>query len=111
MFLIGIRLYQRYVSPYKGFRCSHAAFFGGKSCSGAIYALILRKGIVAAWPLIRQQFAECSWAHQVLSYMQEKESPSGNRRCKPSREADDTCRMAGACFDLFETCGDCNPFK
>jgi putative component of membrane protein insertase Oxa1/YidC/SpoIIIJ protein YidD len=31
IFLIG--LYQRYLSPCKGFRCAHAAWHGGPSCS------------------------------------------------------------------------------
>lgn len=43
--LLFIRFYQRFISPRKGFRCAHAAFFGGASCSGAIYNLILERGL------------------------------------------------------------------
>ena len=39
--LTGIALYQRWLSPHKGFCCAHAALYGGQSCSAAIAALTL----------------------------------------------------------------------
>lgn len=38
--MTGITLYQRWLSPHKGFRCAHAALYGGLFCSGAIARII-----------------------------------------------------------------------
>jgi putative component of membrane protein insertase Oxa1/YidC/SpoIIIJ protein YidD len=54
-----IRGYQRWISPYKGFRCSHRVLHGGHSCSEFARLAILEHGITEAWPGIRQQFREC----------------------------------------------------
>ena len=43
--LAGIALYQRWLSPRKGFRCAHAAFHGGASCSAAIAQTIRHEGL------------------------------------------------------------------
>jgi putative component of membrane protein insertase Oxa1/YidC/SpoIIIJ protein YidD len=61
-----IRFYQRFLSPHKGFRCAHAAFFGGNSCSGAIYTLVLERGFWRALPQIKIRFGECRFAYETL---------------------------------------------
>nr|WP_317641559.1 membrane protein insertion efficiency factor YidD [Deinococcus sp. ZS9-10] len=43
--LTGIALYQRWLSPHKGFRCAHAAFYGGASCSAALAHAIREEGL------------------------------------------------------------------
>jgi len=80
-----IGLYQRFISPYKGFHCAHAALHGGASCSGEVRALVLKYGVIGAWPLIRRRFAACDDASHRLS---DKEHPKGCRqrakeRCAP----------------------------
>lgn len=61
-----IRFYQRFLSPVKGFRCSHAVLYGGPSCSHAVLATIREKGVFQAIPLIRKRFAECRRAHLAI---------------------------------------------
>ncbi|WP_051560149.1 membrane protein insertion efficiency factor YidD [Marinobacterium jannaschii] len=83
--LIGI--YQRFISPYKGFRCAHAALHGGTSCSIEVQQLILRHGLRVAWPHIRQRFAACDRAARHC-HDSDKEHPKGCRqrareRCAP----------------------------
>ncbi|MFC6591471.1 membrane protein insertion efficiency factor YidD [Deinococcus lacus] len=62
----GIRLYQRYLSPHKGFRCACAALHGGESCSAAVSRIIREDGLRAGRPRIRAQFQKCREAHNTL---------------------------------------------
>lgn len=64
VWLIGI--YQRYVSPYKGFRCAHRVRHGGLSCSEAVRAILLEDGIWLGWSRVREQFRSCHSAAQAL---------------------------------------------
>ncbi len=54
-----ITLYQRYVSPHKGFSCPHRILHGGQSCSGYVKVLILSSGVRAVLPDIRAHFDQC----------------------------------------------------
>ncbi|HEY4373619.1 MAG TPA: membrane protein insertion efficiency factor YidD [Burkholderiales bacterium] len=58
--------YQRYLSPYKGFRCAYAVLHRSLGCSEAVRQLILRYGLAAGWPHVRQRFADCKAAMQTL---------------------------------------------
>jgi uncharacterized protein len=76
-----IELYQRYVSPYKGYRCAHAAYYGGASCSGAIKQSIALDGFMAAMPIARGRFQDCRKAFSLLSASessnQKTDAPTG----------------------------------
>jgi len=43
--LLAITLYQRHLSPYKGFRCAYALHTGRASCSRLGYRAIRRHGL------------------------------------------------------------------
>ncbi len=58
----GITVYQRYISPYKGWHCAHAQCYGGLSCSEYGKRAIAAHGVVAGWMLIQDRFQECSAA-------------------------------------------------
>lgn len=64
--LTAIGAYQRYISPYKGFCCAHAAFFGGPSCSRAVRDIVQEHGVAGGWALIQARFAACRQAHAHL---------------------------------------------
>lgn len=64
--LTGIRLYQRYLSPYKGFRCACAALHGGESCSAAVSRIIRSQGLRAGREDIAAQFRSCRAAHDAI---------------------------------------------
>jgi len=72
-FIFLITLYQRYISPYKGFRCAYAACHDSKSCSAIIKNIIVEHGLLAGWPLIKQQFNNCHLAYQALETEQDKQ--------------------------------------
>lgn len=54
-----IDVYQRRLSPHKGFDCAYGAITGGLSCSAAVADLIARQGLLGALPGVVQQFADC----------------------------------------------------
>ena len=61
-----IELYQRYVSPYKGFRCAYRAHRGRHSCSEFGKRALARGGVAGFWPLLRRRFARCAEAAKLL---------------------------------------------
>lgn len=66
--LSGIRLYQRWLSPHKGFRCAHAALHGGESCSAAVARIVREEGLSRgrARTRIAARFGACREAHNAL---------------------------------------------
>lgn len=65
-----IALYQRYLSPLKGFHCAHRRLQGGLSCSEYVKQTIAAEGIKRALPLCRQRFRACRAAHETLKTWQ-----------------------------------------
>lgn len=57
-----ITFYQRFISPYKGFRCAHNVKHQTGSCSYAVKALISEYGLISALPFIRSRFRACQHA-------------------------------------------------
>ncbi|MFC3833640.1 MULTISPECIES: membrane protein insertion efficiency factor YidD [Deinococcus] len=62
-----IDLYRRWLSPLKGFRCAHAAFYGGGSCSAAVQELIAQHGVVASRHAVAARFLACRQAYGHLA--------------------------------------------
>ena len=62
--LAPIRLYQRHVSPHKGFRCAYGVHTGAASCSALGYRAIRRFGIAAGMAVLRQRLHRCGVAHR-----------------------------------------------
>ena len=58
--------YQKYISPYKGFRCAHRALHGGESCSEYIKNAIATQGLVAGIKISSQRFKACEQAYKTL---------------------------------------------
>lgn len=66
-FCIGIiKLYQRFVSPNKGFKCAHHVLHHRETCSNAVKSLIVSQGLFRAIPSIRVRFRECRAANEYL---------------------------------------------
>lgn len=61
-----IALYQRMLSPYKGFRCAHAAHGGGDSCSDWIMRIVLRRPARLWLPLTLRRLRSCAMAAAAL---------------------------------------------
>lgn len=62
--LLCIRLYQRYVSPYKGYTCAYRRHTGHASCSALGYRAIRRHGLWRGLPVLRERMFRCGVAHR-----------------------------------------------
>lgn len=108
--LAGVRGYQRYLSPYKGFSCAHSRVYGGVSCSEYLRRSVQNNGLAEALPRFQKRLRACKEASHILSL------PHAQKRRK-KREALGDCG-AGWCdiscipldfCDVFELCDlDCD---
>lgn len=99
-----IFVYQRWISPRKGFRCAHSVLHGGPGCSGFAKEAIRDVGFWKAVRVIRQRFRDCHAAMLVLNSDQrpknedQSQSPIGKKPkeswCRPEYCAPD----CGTCF-------------
>lgn len=62
-----ILLYQRYLSPIKGFKCAHRVLHGGDSCSEHGRKLIEAQGVWLGVRLLRRRLLQCRTACQILT--------------------------------------------
>ncbi len=62
--LLCIRLYQRFLSPYKGFCCAYRHHTGRGSCSALGYRAIRRFGVWRGWGVLRERLYRCGVAHR-----------------------------------------------
>ena len=62
-----IEFYQRFLSPYKGYRCAHAAYYGSLSCSEAVKQIVQREGLWGGRRQIRDRFRACGVAARQLA--------------------------------------------
>ena len=88
-----INFYQRFMSPYKGFRCAHAAYHSGPSCSSAIKSIVKEHGLIKGRPLIKARFVECrtAYLHIVAEQEDSKEKRKRRRRKKDRDWCDFDC--------------------
>ena len=88
-------VYQKFVSPYKGYSCPYRLLYGDVSCSEAVAQIIEARGIVGGWRLIRQRFLHCKQAAIELA----------GRNGEGRQRADLDCGLGG-CLD-FGGAGGC----
>ena len=93
-----ITLYQRYLSPYKGFRCAHRVAHGGLSCSAYAKQLLLRRGLPTAMRRMRERFIACAAAALMLHAVAAQHADDERRRRE--RQED---------LDIAATCCSCDP--
>ena len=62
--LFAITLYQRYLSPYKGYCCAYRSYTGGASCSMLGFRVIRRFGVWDGLKLLRDRLALCGVAYR-----------------------------------------------
>lgn len=62
-----IGIYQRYISPHKGFCCAYRVHTGKRSCSAYAQGIVERVGALALFTAMPRQFARCKEAYMALS--------------------------------------------
>ncbi|MGI9270805.1 MAG: membrane protein insertion efficiency factor YidD [Woeseiaceae bacterium] len=94
-----ISFYQRFISPYKGFRCAAGVYYGTGSCSQVVKSIIEKDGVRHGRFAIKDQFRRCAIAAQRFRIEEKK------KKKKPRR------RNAGgdaACFLTEAACWSCS---
>jgi len=92
--VLAIGGYQRYISPYKGYRCAYATHHGDLSCSQYGKRAIQSHGVIGGLMLLGQRFDDCRDAAVALRA----------ERCQPMRpQAGDDC---AGCFETPEEQGE-----
>ena len=115
-----IGFYQRHLSPHKGFRCAHAGYYGGASCSHAVKFIVLEQGLMRGLPSIRARFKECRYAYNQLSsarlalatlgvpgQVEEEEEKKLNRLCfglEMGCDSLDACDSLSSCSEAHHFC-------
>jgi putative component of membrane protein insertase Oxa1/YidC/SpoIIIJ protein YidD len=102
-----IHIYQRFISPYKGFRCAHAVYHSGPSCSSAVKTIIFENGLVKGLPAIKKRFAECNQAY-LLILAEKQQDDNKKDKQKPSRCKQEKDQCGGNCItspcDVLSCC-------
>jgi putative component of membrane protein insertase Oxa1/YidC/SpoIIIJ protein YidD len=62
-----ISLYQRDLSPRKGWSCAHLVAHGGRSCSAAVREIIAARGLVRGALPVAVRFLACYRAATLLA--------------------------------------------
>ena len=110
--LIGV--YQRRLSPLKGFTCAHLVLHGGVSCSQAVKLAIAEGGLLAGWRAVRARARDCRAAMIMLQIEQGggdgQERPAGGKQRRGAgRFTGEDCCLIGAvegcnvCFRSFSS--------
>jgi putative component of membrane protein insertase Oxa1/YidC/SpoIIIJ protein YidD len=108
-FIFLITLYQKYISPYKGFRCAYACYHESLSCSARVKNIIAEHGLFAGWPLIKQQFKDCHLAYQTLETEREKREREKRQRRRQGKQRECLSKKNQDRCDCLSNFGDCIP--
>jgi putative component of membrane protein insertase Oxa1/YidC/SpoIIIJ protein YidD len=67
-----IEVYQKHISPYKGFSCAYRVATGEVGCSGYGKKVISRFGITKGYALLKRRFKCCKYCSEQLKKELEK---------------------------------------
>lgn len=76
-----ISIYQKHISPYKGFSCAHRVYHQSESCSQYVKRTLIENDLSTAIKLTKQRFCDCADASQKLQTLREEgfsQKPSSN---------------------------------
>jgi len=98
-----IKIYQRKVSPKKGYCCAHAVYYGGDSCSEFGYKAIHERGLIYFITSMCSRILVCRKSAIMLSEQNiENDSPDekkDNNDKINGKEA--TKQIAACCLSIF----------
>lgn len=101
---VSIDLYQRHLSPHKGFSCAYRRLYGGELCSAYGKCLVIEAGLWQAMISLRRQFRECRSAQWVLRAARDKGDnvtrPGKRRRRNEASDCSGTDFCAGLACDM-----------
>lgn len=100
-----IALYQRHLSPLKGFRCAHRVLHRGCSCSQFARRVVERKGVRQAIVMTLGRFQKCKAAYLTLAGREGEGRRSKWDYLEPGVQAMD-CALSGLDCGALD-CGAC----
>lgn len=103
-FAWAIGLYQRHLSPLKGFTCAHRALHRGCSCSQFAKKVLLTRGVRQAVMFTLARFQKCKQAYLTLSSRRQKKHSHWDWAEVPLEVLTNAPECAGAMGD----CGACD---
>ena len=97
--LFAIHLYQRFISPYKGFCCAYRVHTGRRSCSNLGYRAISCFGLPAGLQVLRRRLYLCGVAQRRFagSTMHAKWAQRGSLDCACDIPCDANCNPDIGC--------------
>jgi putative component of membrane protein insertase Oxa1/YidC/SpoIIIJ protein YidD len=113
--LYAIRVYQRYISPRKGFSCAYRCHTGRSSCSVLGYRAIRRYGVIGGLVMTQTRLKRCAATHRRATTL-----PRAKRAqmgfidgCDGCNFDFDACSVADACSGVGscpagDDCSDCS---
>ncbi len=90
LLLFLIRLYQKYLSPKKGYCCAYGSLHNSGSCSERVYNIIKNNGVINGWADIKHQFKMCSEAYEIIK-------EKNNKKVKKKKNENDWCSPIDIC--------------
>ncbi|MDF3036145.1 MAG: hypothetical protein K0S28_1419 [Paucimonas sp.] len=109
--LFSISLYQRYLSPYKGFCCAYRVYTGRRGCSAAGARAIRRFGVMAGLAVLRRRLFLCGVAYRRNAPPVKRPHIAQRGDCDPGCDlpCDATCGSGRSGFRMFDflSCCDC----
>lgn len=109
--LLAIRIYQRYLSPYKGFACAYRVLHQEQSCSHYFYSCITEQSFACACRAFQQRLVDCRQANIVL-----RSSSRDRSKQRRRRKRENSCLENNNCFRCSDLVDEglllsfCNPF-
>lgn len=103
--LRAICLYQRWLSPHKGFSCAYRAHTGRCSCSQLGFRAIRRFGVAGGWHLLRQRTALCRVAHRRFGTVPRRPPARERGDCDLGCDLD---FLPGKGLDIWDVCSCCD---
>ncbi len=111
--LAAIAVYQRRISPHKGYGCAYRLKHGGSGCSGVGRRLIRRYGLLKGWRVLQKRFERCRAENLRrraggMAYHQRGDCVPDIADCAPDvLHLPETCGDSAACKSRFCSSADC----
>ena len=80
LIILTVRLYQRYISPYKGFSCAYTKLHSGLSCSEFFKQTVSDYGLSQAVPLFQERLEACKFANLQLKAESQEENEKERKK-------------------------------
>ncbi|HTW96462.1 MAG TPA: membrane protein insertion efficiency factor YidD [Candidatus Methylomirabilis sp.] len=97
---VSITVYQKFISPHKGYHCAYAAWHHDISCSEYGKREIAGEGVIKGLILLRQRFAECHSAARLICLAKQ------NGCSASAADSSTTEKKESCCCTCWNGCGE-----